>query len=301
LNPFAAADTASFTLAEGDMVFSSDDNDFFGYRIVNQTGSWYSLTAGTVTSVEWDTIIGAPSGLVSSSEQIVGVGNTLLSSSAQFLPSGAVAGTVYFEDTLNEMTGAADFTYTAGTKTLNVNKVIANELVYNTSLTGAGNDTGSYGRVETDALIINSAIEFPQSDGTINQVLKTDGNGNLGFAAFADVLGNDNITTAGTVTMGTGSVSNDMNVQGTFNIGNPVHSTFNNLTTTIDAANVNILSSGSMLLSSSINVTISDVLTLPERTTLPSNPPSGSLMVSSSGGASIKPWFWDGLQWTALY
>ena len=300
LNPFAAADTASFTLAEGDMVFSSDDNDFFGYRIVNQTGSWYSLTAGTVTSVEWDTIIGVPE-LVSSSEQIVGVGNTLLSSSAQFLPSGAVAGTVYFEDTLNEMTGAADFTYTAGTKTLNVNKVIANELVYNTSLTGAGNDTGSYGRVETDALIINSAIEFPQSDGTINQVLKTDGNGNLGFAAFADVLGNDNITTAGTVTMGTGSVSNDMNVQGTFNIGNPVHSTFNNLTTTIDAANVNILSSGSMLLSSSINVTISDVLTLPERTTLPSNPPSGSLMVSSSGGASIKPWFWDGLQWTALY
>ena len=301
LNPFAAADTASFTLAEGDMVFSSDDNDFFGYRIVNETGSWYSLTAGTVTSVEWDTIVGAPGGLVSSSEQIVGVGNTLLSSSAQFLPSGAVAGTVYFEDTLNEMTGAADFTYTAGTKTLNVNKVIANELVYNTSLTGAGNDTGSYGRVETDALIINSAIEFPQSDGTINQVLKTDGNGNLGFAAFADVLGNDNITTAGTVTMGTGSVSNDMNVQGTFNIGNPVHSTFNNLTTTIDAANVNILSSGSMLLSSSINVTISDVLTLPERTTLPSNPPSGSLMVSSSGGASIKPWFWDGLQWTALY
>ena len=56
-----------------------------------------------------------------------------------------------------------------------------------------------------------------------------------------------------------------------------------------------------MLLSSSMNVTISDVLTLPERTTLPSNPPSGSLMVSSSGGASIKPWFWDGLQWTALY
>ena len=161
LNPFAAADTASFTLAEGDMVFSSDDNDFFGYRIVNQTGSWYSLTAGTVSSVEWDTIIGVPDGLVSSSEQIVGVGNTLLSSSAQFLPSGAAAGTVYFEDTLNNMSGAADFTYTAGTRTLNVNKVIANELVYNTSLTGAGNDTGSYGRVETDALSINSAIEFP--------------------------------------------------------------------------------------------------------------------------------------------
>ena len=301
LNPFAAADTASFTLAEGDMVFSSDDNDFFGYRIVNQTGSWYSLTAGTVSSVEWDTIIGYPDGLVSSSEQIVGVGNTLLSSSAQFLPSGAAAGTVYFEDTLNNMSGAADFTYTAGTKTLNVNKVIANELVYNTSLTGAGNDTGSYGRVETDALNINSAIEFPQSDGTTNQVLKTDGAGNLDFAAFADVLGNDNITTTGTITMGTGSVNTDLTVGGTLNLGSPVHSTFNNQSTTIDSDNISILSSGSLLFSSSINVTISDVLTLPERTTLPSNPPSGSLMVSSSGGASIKPWFWDGLQWTALY
>ena len=301
LNPFAAADTASFTLAEGDMVFSSDDNDFFGYRIVNQTGSWYSLTAGTVSSVEWDTIIGYPDGLVSSSEQIVGVGNTLLSSSAQFLPSGAAAGTVYFEDTLNNMSGAADFTYTAGTKTLNVNKVVANELVYNTSLTGAGNDTGSYGRVETDALNINSAIEFPQSDGTTNQVLKTDGNGNLDFAAFADVLGNDNITTNGTITMGTGSVNTNLTVGGTLNLGSPVHSTFNNQSTTIDSDNISILSSGSLLFSSSINVTISDVLTLPERTTLPSNPPSGSLMVSSSGGASIKPWFWDGLQWTALY
>jgi len=301
LNPFAAADTASFTLAEGDMVFSSDDNDFFGYRIVNSTGSWYSLTAGTVSSVEWDTIIGAPGGLVSSSEQIVGVGNTLLSSSAQFLPSGAAAGTVYFEDTLNNMSGAADFTYTAGTKTLNVNKVVANELVYNTSLTGAGNDTGSYGRVETDALNINSAIEFPQSDGTTNQVLKTDGAGNLDFAAFADVLGNDNITTTGTITMGTGSVNTDLTVGGTLNLGSPVHSTFNNQSTTIDSDNISILSSGSLLFSSSINVTISDVLTLPERTTLPSNPPSGSLMVSSSGGASIKPWFWDGLQWTALY
>ena len=301
LNPFAAADTASFTLAEGDMVFSSDDNDFFGYRIVNSTGSWYSLTAGTVTSVEWDTIIGAPGGLVSSSEQIVGVGNTLLSSSAQFLPSGAAAGTVYFEDTLNNISGAADFTYTAGTKTLNVNKVIANELVYNTSLTGAGNDTGSYGRVETDALIINSAIEFPQSDGTPNQVLKTDGGGQLAFAGFATLLGNDNLTTTGTMTMGTGSVNTNLTVGGTLNLGSPVHSTFNNQSTTIDSDNISILSSGSLLLSSSINVTISDVLVLPERTTLPPNPLSGSLIVSSSGGASIKPWFWDGLQWTALY
>ena len=300
LNPFAAADTASFTLAEGDMVFSSDDNDFFGYRIVNQTGSWYSLTAGTVTSVEWDTIVGAPSGLVSSSEQIVGTGNELLSSSAQLLPSGAVAGTVYFEDTLDNISGSSDFTYTAGTRTLNVNKVVANELVYNTSLTGAGNDTGSYGRVETDTLNINSAIEFPTSDGTPNQVLKTDGNGNLDFASFADVLGNDNITTNGTATFGTGSINTDLTVGGTLNLGTPVHSTFNNQTTTIDSAFVNVLSSGSLILSSSVNVTIQDVLVLPEVTVKPTNPQSGSIITSGSG-VTVKPYFWDGANWQALY
>ena len=41
------------------------------------------------------------------------------------------------------MSGSSDFTYTAGdVRTLNVNKIIANEIVYNTSLSGAGNDTG---------------------------------------------------------------------------------------------------------------------------------------------------------------
>ena len=299
LNPFAAADTASFTLAEGDMVFSSDQNDFFGYRIVNSTGSWYSLTEGNVTELEWGTIIGAPVGLVSSSLQIAPSGS-LISSSAQLLPSGAVAGTVYFEDTLDNMSGSSDFTYTAGTRTLNVNKVVANELVYNTSLTGAGNDTGSYGRVETDALEINGILEFPIADGTINQVLKTDGNGNLDFADFADVLGNDNITTNGTITMGTGSVNTNLTVGGTFNIGTPVHSTFNNLTTTVDAANVNILSSGSLILSSSVNVTIQDVLVLPEVTVKPTNPQSGSIITSGSG-VTIKPYFWDGANWQALY
>ena len=299
LNPFAAADTASFTLAEGDMVFSSDQNDFFGYRIVNSTGSWYSLTEGNVTEIEWSTIIGAPVGLISSSAQIVPTGS-LISSSAQFLPSGAIAGTIYFEDTLNNMSGSSDFTYTSANRTLNVNKVIANELVYNTSLTGAGNDTGSYGRVETDTLNINSAIEFPTSDGTPNQVLKTDGNGNLDFASFADVLGNDNITTNGTATFGTGSINTDLTVGGTLNLGTPVHSTFNNQTTTIDSAFVNVLSSGSLILSSSVNVTIQDVLVLPEVTVKPTNPQSGSIITSGSG-VTVKPYFWDGANWKALY
>lgn len=299
LNPFAAADTASFTLAEGDMVFSSDQNDFFGYRIVNSTGSWYSLTEGNVTELEWGTIIGAPVGLVSSSLQIAPSGS-LISSSAQLLPSGAVAGTVYFEDTLDNMSGSSDFTYTAGTRTLNVNKVIANELVYNTSLTGAGNDTGSYGRVETDALEINGIIEFPTADGAVDEILKTDGNGNLDFVSIETLIGTQNLTTTGTVTIGTGSVNTNLTVDGTLNVGSPVHTTFNNLSTTIDATNVSVLSSGSMLLSSSVNVTIQDVLVLPEVSVKPANPESGSIITSGSG-VTIKPFFWDGNQWNALY
>ena len=300
LNPLTSQSVSEFSLTPGDMVFHEEDNDFFGYRIVNTTGSWYSLTEGSITELEWGVIIGAPAGLVSSSEQIVGVGNTLLSSSAQFLPSGAAAGTVYFEDTLNNISGASDFTYTGGTRTLNVNKVIANEIVYNTSLTGAGNDTGSYGRVETDALIINSAIEFPKSDGTTNQVLKTDGNGNLDFAAFADVLGNDNITTNGTITMGTGSVGSSLSVGTGFTVGGLNEIQIAPLTTFIETVTATIQSVNNITLDTSASVVINDVLSLTPRTDNPTNPLSGSLISKTVGGVT-KPYFWDGLVWTALY
>ena len=301
LNPLTSQSVSEFSLTPGDMVFHEEDNDFFGYRIVNTTGSWYSLTEGSITELEWGVIIGAPAGLVSSSEQIVGVGTTLISSSAQFLPSGAAAGTVYFEDTLNNISGSSDFTYTAGdVKTLNVNKVIANEIVYNTSLTGAGNDTGSYGRVETDALIINSAIEFPKSDGTTNQVLKTDGNGNLDFAAFADVLGNDNITTTGTITMGTGSVGSSLSVGTGFTVGGLNEIQIAPLTTFIETVTATIQSVNNITLDTSASVVINDVLSLTPRTDNPTNPLSGSLISKTVGGVT-KPYFWDGLVWTALY
>jgi len=205
LNPLTAAETASVSLEPGDMVFSDDDGDFFGYRIVNLTGSWYSLTAGNVEEVSWDVIIGAPSGLISSSEQIASGGN-LITSSQQFLPSDATAGTIYFEDSLDNITGSSDFVYAGDTRQLTVTSILANERLTTTLLKGQDEAASS-------------------------------------------------------ITLGTGS----------------------------------------MIISSSEYVNIADVLQLNVRTSNPSNPPSGSLMVSSSGGVSIKPWFWDGLQWTALY
>jgi hypothetical protein len=205
LNPLTAAETASVSLEPGDMVFSDDDGDFFGYRIVNLTGSWYSLTAGNVEEVSWDVILGAPSGLISSSEQIASGGN-LISSSTQFLPNEATAGTIYFEDSLDNITGSSDFVYAGDTRQLTVTSILANERLTTTLLKGQDEAASS-------------------------------------------------------ITLGTGS----------------------------------------MIISSSEYVNIADVLQLNVRTSNPSNPPSGSLMVSSSGGVSIKPWFWDGLQWTALY
>jgi len=46
-------------------------------------------------------------------------------------------------------------------------------------------------------------------------------------------------------------------------------------------------------------VTINNILSLTPRTTNPSNPASGSLIVSGSG-ADIKPYFWNGSTWTSL-
>jgi len=299
IGPFTDAITASFTPQEGDIVYSSTSDDFYGYKVVNDTGSWYSFTQGTVSEVEWSALIGVPSGLVSASAQIVPTGS-LISSSAQFLPSGAIAGTIYFEDTLNNISGSSDFTYTPATKTLAVNKLVADTVVAQTTLTQPGSSTGSYGRVETDRLNINSAIEFPFADGTPNQVLYTDGNGNLDFEDFSVLLGNDSLSTNGTMTMGTGSVLTNLSVDGTLNIGSPVHSTISNQSTTIEADNFSVLSSGSLLLSSSVNVTIQDVLVLPEVSVKPTNPESGSIITSGSG-ITIKPFFWDGNQWNALY
>ena len=198
------------------------------------------------------------------------------------------------------MSGSSDFVYTAGTRTLNVNKVIANEIVYNTSLSGAGNDTGSYGRVETDALIINSAIEFPQSDGTPNQVLKTDGGGQLAFAGFATLLGNDNLTTTGTMTMGTGSINTSLSVGTELTVGGTNEIQIAPLTTFIETTTATIQSVNNITLTTSASVVINDVLSLTPRTDNPTNPLSGSLISKTVGGVT-KPYFWDGLVWTALY
>jgi hypothetical protein len=300
LNPMTNEQTSSFTLSAGDIIYSSTEQDFLGYKVVNDTGSWSSLTIANVVEIDWTNINSVPQGLISSSTQVGSLGGGLVSSSTQLTPSGAVAGTIYFEDTLDNITGSSDFTYTAGTRTLNVNKLIANEIVANTSLSEPGNSTGSFGRVETDRLNINGAIEFPFSDGTANDMIITDGAGNLSFSSITSLIDTQAITTTGTITMGTGSVNTDLTVDGTLNIGSPITSTINNLSATIESQTISLQASGSLILSASGQVTIEDVLVLEPRTTNPANPQSGSIIASGSG-VTIKPYFWDGNQWNALY
>jgi hypothetical protein len=59
-----------------------------------------------------------------------------------------------------------------------------------------------------------------------------------------------------------------------------------------------IILSGSLDVSGS--ATINDILVLTPRTTTPSNPASGSIIVSGSG-ATIRPYFWDGSTWTQMF
>lgn len=300
LNPMTNESTASFTLSAGDIIYSSTEEDFLGYKNVNGTGSWSSLTVANVAQIDWDYVNGKPQGLISASSQIGDLGGGLLSSSAQILPTASIAGTVLYEDTgIKQITGSSNFTYTAGTNTLSVTKLVADEIVANNSLSEPGNSTGSFGRVETDKLNINGALEFPSGDAGANQVLKTDGNGTLGFQAVGVLLGNDDLASTGNYQLGTGSVLTDWTVSNTLKVGNPVHTTLNNQSLSIDTDAVLITSSGSVLISSSIDVTIQDVLVLPERTENPSNPADGSMIVSSSGG-QLRPYFWDGSAWKGI-
>jgi len=74
-----------------------------------------------------------------------------------------------------------------------------------------------------------------------------------------------------------------------------------------DSGTPSISSANNLEISASVDinmiaqeVNINDVLVLTPRTTNPVSPSSGSIIASGSG-ATIKPYFWDGNSWNALY
>jgi hypothetical protein len=298
LNPFTNTETSSFSLSNGDLVYNSTTHDFYGYK----SGSWISLTAGGAGSVNWGQIIGIPNNLLSSSAQLGDLG--AITSSAQLIPN-AGTGDALFINSLGDITSSADFRYTEGTQTLTAPTMSVGTLSYN-SLSGPAVETGSFNLVDADRLVINNAVEFPTSDGTVNQVLKTDGAGNVGFATVETLISSTDITTTGTITVGTGSVIgtgsisllDNLTVEGTIN-----SQTIGTGNTVIESNNIRLQSGGQLLLSSSnadLGVVIDDVLVIPERDSKPTTPRTGSIIVSASVSGP-RPYFYDGTSWFPMF
>ena len=291
LSPQTDATTGSFSLSDGDIIYSDTSNDFYGYK----SGSWVSLTQAGDTTIEGQAL---PEGLISSSVQIAALGAGIVSSSAQIVASNDIQNTEVLFAANSDITSSTSLTYNVGTDTLT-----ATNLSYTGTFTGIAGSTGSFGRLLGDSIRINNAVELPNSDGSANQVLKTDGNGNVTFATVETLITSTNITTDGIITVGTGSVigtgsislDDNLTVSGEIN-GNTLNST----NFDVGAGSINLRSNAALIITSSNYVQIDDILVLTPRTTNPVGPESGSIIASGSG-ATIKPYFWDGNQWNALY
>ena len=269
LTPFTNVETASFTFSEGDLVYSSDSDDFYGYRVIDGTGSLVSLTAGGSSEVTWVSILGKPNGLISSSAGFV-------SSSAQILPNGG-AGDVLFENSVGLVTSSTEFRYTEGTRTLTSPTMSVGVLSYNT-LSGPAAATGSFNLVDADRVLINNAVVMPTSDGSVNQVIKTDGNGitSFGDIDWTEITSIPNGIISASVQLPTNLATKDGD--NNFSVSQTI--------------------TGSLFVSSS---TITDVLVLTPRHPKPTLPETGSIIVSASAAGPLRPFFYDGTAWFPMF
>lgn len=295
LTPFTNAETASFTFSEGDLVYSSDSDDFYGYRVIDGTGSLVSLTAGGSGEVTWVSILGKPNGLISSSAGFV-------SSSAQILPNGGT-GDVLFENSVGLVTSSTEFRYTEGTRTLTSPTMSVGVLSYNT-LSGPAAATGSFNLVDADRVLINNDYELPTSDGTLNQIILTDGNGNASFGNASTAINGQDVS-LGNTTLATASISQNLSVTGDITLlGEFNQQTISDTVVEFNGSSISINSSDVLILSSSngdSGVVIDDVLVLTPKHPKPTSPATGSIIVSASASGPLRPWFYDGNGWFQMF
>jgi hypothetical protein len=270
LNPFTNAETASFSLSNGDLVYNSTDNDFYGYK----NGSWVSLTksgsdAGGAVALD---------GVISSSAQIANLAAGIVSSSVQVTNKGTTSGEVFFASPLGAISSSNTLTYNVVTDELAAGNITTGDLTYLGTLTGGANGTGSFGRVDTTNLVINNDYEFPITDGTANQFLQTDGVGNITFESV------DFETDIVNIPLGIVSSSTqypdyfaDTNTGNTFNASQVI--------------------SGSLFVTQS---TVTDIMVINQRDTKPTLPETGSIIVSASTSGP-RPFFYDGTAWTQMF
>jgi len=300
MNPQTSQSISTLTLSTGDIVYNSDDNDLY----VRRGNSWVTLTF-TGSDAVADVDLGG-TGIVSSSQGIADLAGGIVSSSEQIVAEyGLTSGLIPFFETSN-LTGSSTFQYNNVTDELSVNAISTGDFTYTGTLSGPAGATGSFSRLLGDSIRINNAVELPNSDGSANQVLKTDGNGNVTFATVETLITSTNITTDGIITVGTGSVigTGSISLEDNLSVAGTINSqTIGSSNTVIETANVRVQSGGQLLLSSSnadLGVVIDDVLVLPERETKPNTPRTGSIIVSASVSGP-RPYFYDGTAWLPMF
>ena len=118
---------------------------------------------------------------------------------------------------------------------------------------------------------------MPTSDGSVNQVIKTNGSG---ITSFGDVAwGEISSLPSGILSSSNQLVELDAALEGQAN------------TFTADQ-----IISGNLYVTESV---LADILILTAKDPLPTPLNSGSIAVSGSG-AQMKPYFWNGIAWQAM-
>ena len=272
LNPFTDTETGSFSLSNGDLVYNSTNHKFYGYA----NGNWVSLIE-TGSGDGGGAVDLGGTGIISSSAGIVNLGAGIVSSSIQVTNKNTSTGEIFFASPVSAISSSNTLTYNVVTDLLSAGNIFTGDITYVGTLSGNADSSGSFGRLIADSVLINDIYELPTSDGTANQVMTTDGNGAVTFG---------NVDYGNLVNVPNFIVSSSLQLPATL-VNNDVANTFEN----------SQFISGNLYVTESV---FADVLTLPQRDTKPANPVSGSIIVSASG-ATIKPFFWDGNQWNALY
>jgi hypothetical protein len=181
------ADKSGFTAAQGQIRFNTDDNIFEGYDGSN----WGSL--GGVKDVDQDTYI-TPEETADADELKFYTGGNLVatfnSTTAAFEGDVTVAGSITIGDTDGD--------------TLNIIADLTSNVVPDVTDTySIGSDTKRWQNgYFSDNVYIND-YSFPTADGTLNQVMQTDGEGNLSFGG-PDIFGSNRVYVSKT-----GSDAND--------------------------------------------------------------------------------------------
>ena len=196
------------------------------------------------------------------------------------------------------VTGSVTF---AGNSNTSGSVVISGSLINGISITGVGINAHAEGNTthaggtgaHSEGYFTSASGTYSHAEG-VNTLASSSGAHAEGSNTQAIGIGSH---TQGYYTVASGSYQN---VMGQYNISSSDQSAIIIGNGTAAAARSNLLFASGSVVQITGSVLIKDILTLAPRTTTPTGIASGSFIVSGSG-ATIKPYFWDGSTWNALY